>query len=316
MNMRTKLLVGIAVVLWCSLALLGQQRSVAVPPLRGGMIVTTDWLADHGRDPKLVVVHVGGDRTSYDEGHIPGARFVALGEIAVTRNGIPNELPTVGVLKNVFERLGVGDQSRVILYGDLHGLLAARAYWTLDYLGHGNNAALLDGGLEKWRAEQRPVTKNVPPVTPAGFTAKVNAHVMAELADVQRISDELIRGGSDSVLVDARPAEQFTGEQVGNGVKRGGHIPGAVSIPWTENIESTDDPELKPPPELRKRWKAAGATPGKHVVVYCQTGIQAAYTYFALRFLGYDVALYDGSFMEWISRKDAPVQSTGAPMSR
>ncbi len=313
MNVKTRIAIGIILLLCCVGGSSGQQRTVSVPRLRSNMIVTTDWLADHARNPKIVVVHVGRDRTSYDNGHIPGARFLALSDIAVTRNGVPNELPPVADLQKVFEHLGVGDESRVVLYGDLHGLLAARAYWTLDYLGHGDQAALLDGGLEKWRAEERPVTKEVPSISPATFTPKVNAKVLVEREEVRRLSSELASGTSDSVLVDARPGEQFSGEQAGEGLSRGGHIPGAVNLPWTENIESTDDPQLKPPPELRKSWNASGVTPGKRVVVYCRTGIQASYEYFTAKFLGYDAAMYDGSMMDWTSREDAPVQSTKTP---
>jgi thiosulfate/3-mercaptopyruvate sulfurtransferase len=117
------------------------------------MLVQTSWLAAHLADKNLVILHVGTDRNSYDAAHIPGARFLALSEIAVSRNGIPNELPPVNDLKATFERLGVGDHSRVVLYGDMLGLFATRAYFTLDYLGHGSSAALLDGGLEKWSRE-------------------------------------------------------------------------------------------------------------------------------------------------------------------
>lgn len=309
MFLRIKIVIGVSALVLCSLAAVAEQRTVTLPPLRGSMIVTTDWLADHARDPKIIVLHIGRDRTSYDEGHIPGARFVALSELAVARNGVANELPPVADLQKIFERVGLSDDSRAILYGDLHGLLAARAYWTLDYLGHGDRAALLDGGLEKWRAEERPVTKEAPSISVAKFTPKPQPHVLVDLQDVQRISREVMGGASDSLLVDARPAEQFTGEQVGDGLKRGGHIPGALSIPWADNIESTENPELRPPSELRKRWTDAGVLPGKRTVVYCRTGIQAAYEYFVGKFLGYNVALYDGSMMEWTMDDNNPVHN-------
>jgi len=96
------------------------------------MLVQTDWLAAHLSDKNLVILHVGADRTTYEGGHIPGARFLRLSDIAVTRNGIPNELPPVADLKATFEKLGIGDRSRVVLYGDMLGLFAARAYFTLD----------------------------------------------------------------------------------------------------------------------------------------------------------------------------------------
>ena len=117
------------------------------------MLVQTSWLAAHLADKNLVILHVGTDRNSYDACTYPRSAFPRVERDCGTRNGIPNELPPVNDLKNTFERLGVGDHSRVVLYGDMLGLFAARAYFTLDYLGHGSSTALLDGGLEKWSRE-------------------------------------------------------------------------------------------------------------------------------------------------------------------
>ena len=143
-------------------ALAATLTLAAAPAARKDMLVSTDWLAQHVNDANVVVLHVSANRTAYDAGHIPGARFVGLPEIAITRNGVPNELPDVPVLKKVFEGVGVSDNSRVILYGDASVLPATRAYFTLDYLGHGDQAALLDGGLDKWRAEGRMLSKDAP----------------------------------------------------------------------------------------------------------------------------------------------------------
>ncbi len=121
------------------------------------MLVSTAWLQEHLGDRDLVVVYVGRDRSEYDAGHIPGARFLALDELVEQHKDSLNDLPPVAKLQAVFESLGVGDDARIILYGDGGGLLAARAYYTLDYLGHGDRAALLDGGMEKWKAEGRPL---------------------------------------------------------------------------------------------------------------------------------------------------------------
>src|SRR5580704_9442870 len=107
----------------------------AAPAVRSDMLVSTDWLAQHLNDPKIVILQVSRDRMAYDAGHIPGARFLGLSDLVVTRNGILNELPTTEALKGLFERLGVSDDSRIILYGDAAMLPATRAYFTLDYLG-------------------------------------------------------------------------------------------------------------------------------------------------------------------------------------
>lgn len=304
--MRTigRLLVLVLAVLSVSLPALAQRRPVT---LRSSMVVTTDWLADHLRDPSVVVLHVARNKSNYDAGHIPGARFLSISDIAVKRNGMLNELAPVPALRKAFERVGAGDNSRIILYGEMQGLLAARAYFTLDYLGHGNRAALLDGGLEKWRLEERPVTSDAPHITAAVFTPHLNPKVLVKLPEIQKISRSLTQAKSTSVLLDARPEDEYSGEKASDGVKRAGHIPGATNLYWMETIESKEDPELTPPPDVRKFFAAAGATGNKRLVTYCRTGIQASFLYFVAKFLGYETALYDGSFIEWSNAPDTQV---------
>jgi thiosulfate/3-mercaptopyruvate sulfurtransferase len=269
------------------------------------MLVQTDWLAAHLNDPNIVILHVGGDRRAYDSGHIPGARFLALSDIAVTRNGIPNELPPVNNLKTTFERLGVGDQSRVVLYGDMYGLFATRAYFTLDYLGHGRNTALLDGGLEKWQSEQRNISTGLPTSNKAGtLTVKARPDLIIELPAVRQIVTE-----KKLPLIDARSPSDFSG-----GRSRG-HIPGAKNVFWIDNLVSQGNPILKPAADIRARYQAAGIKPGSKVIVYCQTGVQAAHDYFTLKLVSFTPVLYDGSFVEWSSAFGTPIE-TGAPVPR
>ncbi len=275
------------------------QTGVKVPLLRSQMVVSTDWLADHMNDPSIVVLHVADKRSDYDAGHIPGAHFLAVDDVAVTRRRLKFELPSPAELAKLFGGLGVGDDARVVLYDERGGLLAARAYWTLDYLGHGDRAALLDGGLEKWRSEERPVTPVVRPIRPARFTPKVNRKVLAQLADIRRYSRANANQPSSVALIDARPAEEYAGKTKVEMLARGGHIPGATNLYWQQLIESKDNPQLKPVPDMRRILAAAGATPGKKVVTYCRTGVQAAFVYFVAKYLGYDAALYDGSAQEW-----------------
>lgn len=250
------------------------------------MLVPTSWLAAHLNDKNLVILQVGTDRAAYDSRHIPGARFLALTDITVHRNGVPNELPPAAALKTVFERLGVSDQSRVVLYGERLGVLAARAYFTLDYLGHGANAALLDGGLEKWSAEQRPTSNTAPAPHPGLLTLRPRPELLVDLAAVKRVVAQ-----KALPLVDARPAADF----------RAGHIYGAEDVFWMGNLVSQSSPVLKPHEEIAARYRAAGLRPGSKVVVYCQTGMQAAHDYFTLKLAGFRPILYDGSFIEWSS---------------
>jgi len=270
------------------------------------MLVQSNWLAQHLSDRNLVVLHVGADRVSYNARHIPGARFLALGDIAAPRNGIPNQLPPADNLKATFERLGVGDHSRVVIYGDMLGLLAARAYFTLDYLGLGNNAALLDGGLEAWSKEHE--TAKTLPAEPRPTVLTIHPHpeLVIELANLREIVPS-----RSTLLVDARPPMDYAGMGRSEGIARPGHIPGAVNVFWAENLISQQNPVLKPVSEIQARYATAGLKPGIKAIVYCRGGIQAAHDYFTLKLAGFRPALYAGSFIEWSSTFGTPIE-TGA----
>jgi len=284
------------------------HREARPRAVRSEMIVSTAWLAVHLNDPKVVILHVAHERAHYDGGHIPGARFVGWGEITATRNGVPNELAPVAELQKLFERLGVGNNARIVVYGDNSGLSAARAYFTLDYLGHGGRAALLDGGLEKWQAERRAISTDVVEPKTAGFTPRVRPGVVTNLdvvRDLSWIATNLDSSGA--VLIDARPVDEYTGAKPGDGVPRGGHIPGAANVFWMQNIVGKESPVLRSPRELYTLYEKAGAQHGRTVVAYCRTGGQASHSYFTLKYLGYDVVMYDGSFFEWSNTETAPV---------
>lgn len=284
------------------------QRRERLPSVRSEMLVSTPWLAQHLNNPLVVVLHVARERAHYDQGHIPGARFVAWNEITATRDGVPNELAPVADLQKLFERLGIGDQARIVLYSDNSGLSAARAYFTLDYLGHGGRAALLDGGLEKWKAERRAISTSMVEPATARFTPRVRAHTVTNLDVVRDLSWTATNLASPSVvLIDARPVDEYTGTKPGEGVPRGGHIPGAANVFWMQNVVSRENPLMRSAAELRRLYEAAGAGRGDTVVTYCRTGGQASHAYFTLKYLGYDVVMYDGSFIEWSNREGTPV---------
>jgi thiosulfate/3-mercaptopyruvate sulfurtransferase len=274
------------------------------------MLVQSDWLAQHLSDRNLVILHVGADRSVYNAGHIPGARFLALSDIAAPHNGIPNQLPPVASLKETFERLGVGDRSRVVIYSDMGGLLAARAYFTLDYLGQGNNAALLDGGLETW--SKRHETVQTLPAAPGRTVLTVRPHpeLVVELASLREAVPS-----RNTTLIDARPPMDYAGMGRSEGITRPGHIPGAVNVFWAETLVSQQNPVFKPVSDIQARYAAAGVKPGAKVIVYCKGGIQAAHDYFTLKLAGFRPALYAGSFIEWSSTFATPIE-TGAGVQR
>lgn len=264
------------------------------------LLVSAEWLEARLDDPEVVVVHVAPSRTGYDAGHIPGARFLPFSAVAEERDGLPNMLPAAERLVEAFEAIGVSDGARVVLYGNpLH---AARAFVALDYLGHGDRAALLDGGLAAWEAGGRELSTQAPEARPGTLTPRIREAMVvdAEWVDVHR-------GEPGYTLVDARPAAQYRGEVADDPVARPGHIPGAVSAYWEEAL-STDEPRLLRDPEALRAWLAeAGVEPGDTVVSYCRTGVQASHLYFVARYLGYEARIYDGSFTDWSARSELPV---------
>jgi thiosulfate/3-mercaptopyruvate sulfurtransferase len=284
-------------------------RATAWPAVRAELVVTADWLATHHPNPAVVVLHVARDRAGYDAQHICGAQFVPLADLVTARGGVPNEMPDPDALRDTFERLGVSDDSRVVLYGDSQGLYASRAFVALDYLGRADRAALLDGGLEQWKGEGRPTCAKEDTVArPRGrLTTGPRRQVVATLTEVQRaVGDER----SNTVLVDARPPREYSGEEAGENVPRPGHIPGAVNVFWQQTLESKERPLLRSPDEVRKLYEAAGVTPETPVIVYCRTGVQASHDYFTLKWLGLEPRLYDGSYFEWSHAEGTEVQKT------
>jgi len=274
--------------------------AAAAPRLRPELLVASGWLAERLDDPGVVVLHVGSDRAAYDRGHVPGARFLPVGALVTEREGIPNELPPVAQLDSVFASVGVSDRARVVVYGP--PLAAARAFFTLDYLGHGDRTALLDGGMERWRSEGRPVSVEAPRVAPGTFTSRPQPERVVDAEWVRRHLDD-----PTVALLDARPEAQFRGVEAG-GVPRPGRIPGAGNLFWEETLHSTENPVLKDPESLRAMFRAAGVEPGDTVVTYCRTGMQASFAYFVARYLGYEAKMYDASFVEWSRRTELPVE--------
>ena len=257
---------------------------LAAAAVKSDMLVSAAWLAEHLNDRGVVILHVAANRAGYDAGHVPGARFVAQSELVVTRDGIPNELPAVADLLALFERLGVSDGSRIVLYGEGSLIPASRAYFTLDYLGHGDHTALLDGGFDQWKRENRALSIEAGPAVAAG---KLTPKVKVELV----VKTEQVKQPAGFSLLDARSQPEYGGTN--------GHIPGAQNVNWIEGQVSRENMTLQSEDALRKLYEAAGITPGKQVVTYCNSGMQASASYFTLKYLGYDVKLYDGSLSEW-----------------
>jgi len=262
------------------------------------LLVSPAWLSAYVGQPGVVVIHADRDRTAYDAGHIAGSQFLALASIVVERNGISNELPLVAPLDSVLESVGIGDDTRVIITGD--PLAAGRLFFTLDYLGHGGQVALLDGGTPAWVEAGFPVAGESAPPIRASFTPKPQLNLLADAEWVQtHLHDSTV------ALLDARPTADYAGTPGSS--PPSGHIPGARNIFWKTTLGGAP-PALLDRAALEAMFKAAGAAPGDLVVTYCRTGVQASFLYFVARYLGYETKMYDGSFAEWSQLAGVPIE--------
>jgi thiosulfate/3-mercaptopyruvate sulfurtransferase len=262
------------------------------------MIVSAQWLSGHLNDPKVIVLHVGEKRSEYESGHIPGARFLALADFI---EGDDAELPSTEKLKDTFEKVGVSDDSRVVIYTTAWYPMAGRAYYTLDYLGHGDHAALLDGGIDEWKAENRPLSKDEPKIANGSFTPHVHPEVRAMMEEVKKIS---AGPSKTAALVDSRPDKRYTD----------GHIAGATHVYWQETlVDAKNKPVFLPPDKLKALFAARGITPGQKLVTYCEIGLQASHDYFIAKYLGYDAAMFDGSIHQWSHMNNLPVVEGKSP---
>lgn len=285
---------------------------------RDRLLVSTDWLAAHLHDPALVLLHVG-DAAEFAAGHLPGARFVALKDVSAGPSGAGDfaqlrlEMLPADELRPRLERLGISDDSRIVVYfGKDWVSPATRLLFTLDYAGLGANASLLDGGQPAWVRDGHAVTTE----TVVAAVGKLSPlRLRGSIVDARFVREH--RTSPGFALVDARDADFYNGVETGGAPEhphRTGHIAGARSLPF--DTTTTDDLHLRSGPELQERFAAAGVSPGDTIVVYCHIGQQATAVLFAARTLGRDVRLYDGSFEEWsrLPAAEYPVEApAGAP---
>lgn len=259
--------------------------------------VSTQWLAEHANDSDVVILQTAFTRKEYAVGHIPGSRFLWFNWLAMDTPDLSTEMPDSMTAKNVLENLGVAQNSKIIIVFTRGSVTTTtRMMLALSYFGFGDQTAVLDGGLDMWKVEGRPITKETPSVQKTSLTLTLHPEIITNADWVKsRLSDEKIK------IVDARSKNFYNGN--GGGILRTGHIDGAKNIPFTTMTDSTN--KLLPIASLQKIIDDAGIKSGDTVVAYCHVGQQATLVYTVVRMLGYEALLYDGCFEDWNVRDES-----------
>lgn len=278
------------------------------------VLVETEWLANHLDDPAIRVVESNEDVLLYDQGHIPGA--VKLDWTADLQDPVVRDFIGPEAFAALCSRLGISNDTTVIFYGDRNNWWAAYAYWFFTLMGH-RSQKILNGGRKKWTDEGKPLTRDVPRITPTQYTPQAPKPELRAFRDdvlkhIGYEGQQAVRSGLP--LVDVRSPGEFSGqllhmpEYPQEGAQRGGHIPGAANIPWAR--AANEDGTFKSAAELTELYQSEGVTPDKDIVVYCRIGERSSHSWFVLHeLLGYpQVRNYDGSWTEWGNAVGLPIE--------
>jgi len=278
------------------------------------VLVETEWVAQHLNDPQVRIVEADEDPLLYEAiGHIPNA--AKLDWHTDVQDPVRRDFVNKQDFEALLNRYGIKNDMTVVFYGDKNNWYAAYSYWLFKLYGH-EDARIMNGGRTKWEAEGRQYTKDVPQFTPTSYTAREpNLNIRAFRRQVE---DQL--AGGRAALVDVRSPDEYTGKLLHmvnypqEGAQRGGHIPGAQSIPWATAANPADG-TFKSADELRAIYGGKGIAPDREVIAYCRIGERSAHTWFVLtQLLGYpSVRNYDGSWTEWGNLVGAPITKGEEP---
>jgi thiosulfate/3-mercaptopyruvate sulfurtransferase len=270
-------------------------------------LVETGWVAEHAGDAGVRIVESDEDPLLYKMGHVPGA--VQVDWFTTLQHPLRRDFLTREKFEETCSSLGIANDTTVVFYGDKSNWFACYALWLFQYFGH-QGVRIMNGGRKKWEAEGRPLVKDVPNYLRTGYVASgPDKNIRAYRQDVF----SQVEAGLP--LVDVRSPQEYTGELISmpaypqEGATRGGHIPGAVSIPWSKAVNDADA-TFKSPEELRALYEDKGVKPDGEIIAYCRIGERSSLTWFVLKYLlGYPkVKNYDGSWTEWGNLVDAPIE--------
>jgi thiosulfate/3-mercaptopyruvate sulfurtransferase len=275
-------------------------------------LVGTDWLAAHLGDPQIRIIDSSFKlpgitpiaRDDYDRGHIPGAVFFDIDDIAEPGTSLPHMIPSPELFADKMAALGIGDGDRVAVYDSAGLSSAGRAWWILRLFGH-HDVAILDGGLPKWKSEGRPLETAEPRSAYQRFTPQFNP---ALVRDKQALIDNLATRREQ--VIDARAAGRFEGaaEETRPGLRRG-HIPNSRNLPY-DQVTDPQTHQLRSAEALTEMFRGAGIALDRPIVTSCGSGVTACALAFALHLIGQtDAAVYDGSWSEWGLPGDTPVET-------
>ncbi len=258
-----------------------------------------DELKSRLSDPKLVLLDMRPPE-AYSNGHIPGSRSFDIFGISLIDTTSEPLKAFLWIIEHLIQAKGVNQDSTVVLYDDVAGMRSARLFWFLEFLGH-DDVHVLNGGYTAWSAAGLPVTQEAVVPQPGNFKMKIRRE---KLATVDDVLNNIAK--PESIIVDTRSDDEYTGRLVR--AARGGAIPGAVHLEWTNNLDEKGF--LKPAEELRRMYEALRITPDKQVIPHCQGAYRSAHTYLALRLIGYpNVRNYLGSWGEWGNKPELPIET-------